>query len=80
MKEFDFQKAKEQGQSAERLDFYKKNKDVFISEGKFIEEITKLRKMADGKSQTWAPGRLRKTYKDLRKNFGFFPMSKREYL
>lgn len=70
MKEFDYELAKEIGVSDERIALYKSIQNRNISVEYFIIAVKRLPKKIGSKFHS--PYHLKREYKNLKENFGFF--------
>jgi BRCT domain type II-containing protein len=72
MKVFDFDEARKMGQTPEKLEWIKQNKDKKVSEEDFILAMQELKKELGKTGRTYTPHSLKYRYKKLKKDFGFF--------
>ena len=73
-KEFNFEEAIKQGQSPEKIKWLKENQHQQINEDEFVDIMSELRQFskAPHKNKRYCPSHLRKRYKNLKDNWGFF--------
>lgn len=72
MKIFDFEQALKQGRNPQVVNFFRENWNKKITEEEFIETMQKLRIHRLGDSKKYSPSHLKKEYKNLKEQFGFF--------
>lgn len=73
MKQFDFNLAIKSGQNPKKIEWYKENKSKKITEEEFIKVMQEVFKpQTKGNTHYYSPSKLKKQYRNLRTNFGFF--------
>lgn len=72
MKIFDFEIAEKQGRNQYVLNFFKENHNKKMTEEEFVKQMQKLRIHRLGVGKKYCPSHLKKEYKNLKNNFGFF--------
>ena len=73
-KTFDFEEALKQKRNIARLAWYKLNQYNPISEEEYIKIMRQIKSYTTSnyKFKNYKPSRLKKEYKNLKKDFGFF--------